>query len=114
MRVTTPVTGFTGTVVGVTFTNGAGETDDPQALAYFTRHGYTLGGGKTDKPEPVETDPEPDVLDDDTAADEENPVVMPAGNASKQAWSDYALASGFSEDEIEGLDRNELRDLVAD
>lgn len=41
-KITTPVEGFTGTVVGVTFANGVGETVDPVALAYFTRQGYTV------------------------------------------------------------------------
>lgn len=41
-RVTTPVKGFTGTVVGVTFVEGVGETDNPAALGYFARRGYTI------------------------------------------------------------------------
>lgn len=41
-KITTPVEGFNGTVVGVTFVDGAGETDNPVALAYFTRQGYTV------------------------------------------------------------------------
>lgn len=40
--VKTPVEGFTGTVVGVTFTDGVGETDDLAALAYFERQGYEV------------------------------------------------------------------------
>ncbi|WP_449278001.1 hypothetical protein [Leucobacter sp. GX24907] len=47
-----PVKGFTGTVAGVSFTNGAGTTDDPRALAYFERQGYsiTAGEGKEQAP----------------------------------------------------------------
>ena len=41
-KITTPVEGFNGTVVGVTFVDGHGETDNPVALAYFTRQGYTV------------------------------------------------------------------------
>ena len=41
-RIETPVKGFSGSVAGVTFTNGAGETDDPVALGYFRRRGYTV------------------------------------------------------------------------
>lgn len=40
--VKTPVEGYTGQVVGVTFADGVGETDDPAVLAYFRRHGYTV------------------------------------------------------------------------
>lgn len=39
-KITTPVEGFTGTVAGVHFANGVGETDDPIALGYFERRGY--------------------------------------------------------------------------
>lgn len=45
-KITTPVKGFNGQVVGVTFTNGAGETTDPVALAYFRRHGYGVEAPK--------------------------------------------------------------------
>lgn len=39
-KISTPVEGFTGVVVGVRFTDGVGETEDPIALAYFARQGY--------------------------------------------------------------------------
>lgn len=39
-----PVEGYDGTVVGVEFKDGKAETSDPAALAYFRRHGYTVGG----------------------------------------------------------------------
>lgn len=36
----------------------------------------------------------------------------PAGNASQEAWANYALESGqASEDEVAGLSRDELREL---
>ncbi len=41
-KVTTPVKGFTGTVVGVDFKDGIGETDHRPALEYFERHGYEI------------------------------------------------------------------------
>ena len=52
-KITTPVKGFTGTVVGVDFKNGEGETEDPAALAYFARQGYTVGTEEKAK-EPTE------------------------------------------------------------
>lgn len=42
--VETPEPGFTGTVSGVQFTDGRGETNDPGALAYFRRKGYRIDG----------------------------------------------------------------------
>lgn len=41
--VRTPNPAFTGTRGGVVFVDGVGETDDPAALAYFGRAGYTIG-----------------------------------------------------------------------
>lgn len=121
MRVTTPVKDFTGTVVGVSFTHGAGETDDPTALAYFARHGYTTSGKEDEDIVPAPTATVEDEAPTQEAPDEadagpveDGPAVRPAGNASKQAWYEFALASGFSADELDGLDRNELRELVAD
>ena len=35
---------------------------------------------------------------------------VPAGNASQVAWREYALASGASEADVEGLTRDELRE----
>lgn len=43
MKVRTPVEGFTGSSAGVEFVDGVGETDDPNALDYFRRHGYGVG-----------------------------------------------------------------------
>lgn len=37
-----PVKGFSGKVAGVQFDDGVGTTEDPGALAYFARHGYTV------------------------------------------------------------------------
>lgn len=115
MRVTTPVKDFTGTVVGVQFTDGAGDTDNPTALSYFRRHGYTVGEDtEASEDKTPETPVNEDVSVAEETTDEDTPVVKPAGNASKQAWYEYALANGFDADELDGLDRNELRDLVAD
>ncbi len=49
-KVTTPVEGFTGTVAGVQFTDGKGETDSESALAYFRRHGYGVGTSEAKDP----------------------------------------------------------------
>lgn len=43
-KVHTPVKGYTGVVAGVAFADGVGETTDKNALAYFARHGYQVGG----------------------------------------------------------------------
>lgn len=48
-KVQTPVKGYTGKVAGVSFADGVGETEDPAALAYFGRHGYTIDAGDEGK-----------------------------------------------------------------
>lgn len=40
--VNTPVEGFNGKVVGVTFVNGTADVDDEAQLAYFERQGYQV------------------------------------------------------------------------
>ncbi|MFF1875744.1 hypothetical protein, partial [Kitasatospora herbaricolor] len=39
-----PVETFSGLVAGVHFVDGKGSTDDENAIAYFERQGYTVGG----------------------------------------------------------------------
>lgn len=57
MRIQTPVAGFTGEVVGVSFVDGFGETEDENAIAYFIRQGFGLDGSA---PEGTEPEPEPE------------------------------------------------------
>jgi hypothetical protein len=44
---------------------------------------------------------------------EEKPDA-PSGNASLEAWQDYAKSQGASDDDLEGLSRNDLRDKYSD
>jgi hypothetical protein len=52
-RVKTPVEGFTGEVAGVVFADGVGETDNPNALNYFRRHGYDVATPVHQTPAPA-------------------------------------------------------------
>lgn len=52
---------------------------------------------KSDAPEPVE--PEGD--------------GKPAGNASLEAWQDYAKTQGHTDDDLDGLSRDDIRALFA-
>ena len=56
LRIQTPVAGFTGEVVGGSFVDGFGETEDENAIAYFIRQGFGLDGSA---PEGTEPEPEP-------------------------------------------------------
>ena len=61
MRIQTPVEGFTGEVVGVSFVDGFGETEDENAIAYFIRQGFGLEGSA---PEGTEPELEPEAEDE--------------------------------------------------
>ena len=41
-------------------------------------------------------------------------IEVPGGNASKDAWHAYALAQGKSAEDLDGLTRDQLRDLFKD
>ncbi|MFB9687258.1 hypothetical protein [Amycolatopsis plumensis] len=70
----TPVADYTGTVAGVRFAAGRGETDDENAVAYFQRQGYTVT--PVDDVEPAE--PPVDAPTSDAASAGEAPVDTPA------------------------------------
>lgn len=62
LRIQTPVEGFTGEVVGVSFVDGFGETEDENAIAYFIRQGFGLEGSAPEGTEPEpEAEPEAEV-----------------------------------------------------
>lgn len=64
MRIQTPVEGFTGEVVGVSFVDGFGETEDENAIAYFIRQGFGLDGSAPEGTEPeteAEAEYEPEI-----------------------------------------------------
>ena len=105
-RVTTPVPGFSGTVAGVVFAGGAGETDDPAALTYFARQGYRIDAGEPTEP-PTVTEPpaQPPTVPPAPDADQ------PAGNASTEEWRAYAVAKGLDAERVDTMTRDQIRDL---
>lgn len=85
-KIKTPVEGFSGVVVGVSFHKGEAESKDPAAIQYFERHGYG-----------VEHDPE-------TPA----PLTQPAKSASKADWAAYATQEGK---DVDGLSADDIKAL---
>lgn len=47
---------------------------------------------------------------DDSTEESEEGDGEPAGNASKEEWVEYAKSKGASDEDLEGLGRNEIRD----
>lgn len=83
--VRSPRDGYDGVSVGVRFVDGVANTDDPAALAYFTRAGYDI--------EP----PPPPVPD------------APGDKAPKADWVAYVVALGkLDEAAAEKLTRDQL------
>lgn len=82
------------------FTTGTVPADDRIALRLIER-------GRL-----IDITPTSDETDDDAEGDAE--LEEPAANASRATWADYAIAQGYSAYEIEGLKRDELRELFAE
>lgn len=108
-RVHAPVKDYTGTVAGVAFVDGSGETENGAALAYFQRKGYRIEDAKPVKVEPVE--PVEPVKDEpvkvepvSTKPERPHPV-----QGNKAAWFDYLTEikpdHGF---DLEKVQRKEL------
>ncbi|NOJ59746.1 hypothetical protein [Arthrobacter sp. 260] len=47
-----------------------------------------------------------------TPAVAEDTDTKPAGNASLEAWYDYALRNGHTEAELDGLKRDDIKTLI--
>lgn len=99
-RVTAPIEGYAGDVVGVRFTGGRAVVDartQRAALQYFQRHdAYEVA--------PVDED------QDDGGRAEDGPQ-RPPGNASRADWAAYAAAIGIDAAAIEAAERR--GDVVA-
>lgn len=52
MIVRSPVEDFSGVVANVEFVDGVGESDDPNAIGYFRRHGYVVEDEPKESPKP--------------------------------------------------------------
>lgn len=88
----TPVEGFNGIVVGVSFQDGVGETDDAAALGYFQSAGYNIDDLAVSTVPPAGTPLTPEELarvaaNSDPAAGESPPAETPQGQESGEAPS---------------------------
>jgi hypothetical protein len=98
-KITAPVKGYRGQVAGVDFVDGKSETDDPNAVAYFRRHGY-----RVEAPEQA------------GGADVDG---TPAQSASKAEWVAYAAAHPdearrMSAEDADKLTKAELAERFGD
>lgn len=122
--VQSPVSDFTGFAAGVEFRDGEAETDDPGALSYFQRKGYTIDGQEPEEPAAPEQVPvQPEVrigspLAD--AAEQSNPdgflppVDTGEGQVSPQVHDEEVPKAGIvGGDVADDLDRQEADEQAA-
>lgn len=105
--VTAPVKGYNGETGGVRFYKGRAhvdETENPAAVAYFRRRGYTLAEVHDEAPGQAE-----EQSSEDTAP------VKPKAADSKDTWIAYTVATtDLSEAEAADLTKTELQELAND
>lgn len=131
LKITTPVTDYSGFCGNLEFVDGVGYADqDTHAaeIAYCERNGYTVA--PVDEPEcEVEVDEKPPpptgpVHPDSGVAAHDGPAApaappapaddkMPARNGSADAWRAYATAHGMDPDEAAELSRDQLVERFA-
>lgn len=113
--INTPVKGFTGTVAGVQFADGQGETENVAALAYFERQGYTVTAEDA-LPDPPNDPADGEGSDNGAKQPAGDGTVLdrPAGNASLEAWQAYALQEGHTAEGIADLKREDIKALFTE
>lgn len=57
----------------------------------------------------TEPEPEPDSTPD---ADGEEVLEEPAGNATTEAWADYAVSQGYDREDVDSMGRTEIQELL--
>lgn len=81
--------------------------DDLRGVVYVPGwSGVSLKAGD-DVPDDVELG---DHLLAEDEANEADTSEAPAGNASLEVWQEYAKSQGASDDDLDGMSRNELRE----
>lgn len=72
---------------------------------------YTVDGGEARSLKAGDAVPEGVELGDHLLADLRLPKSsdQPAGNASTEAWQEYAKSQGATDDDIDGLSRDDIR-----
>ena len=110
-----PVAEFNGTVGGVQFANGEAETDNPAVIAYCKAAGYKVEASKKAAKKAASDVPSKGSPEDPKKSEVEldgKPTPTPAGNASREEWEAFALLNGKTAEELDGLGRDEIRDLL--
>ncbi|MCU1441132.1 MAG: hypothetical protein JWP85_2129 [Rhodoglobus sp.] len=107
-KITAPVEGFNGISAGTQFTDGVGETDDENAIAYFERQGYTVG----EVAAPAVTEP-PVPAASKTPEEEEAEKVAAAAKVAAEEAAALAAFEKLGKDELITLAGNEGVDIAS-
>lgn len=103
-RITCPVKGYNGNVVGVMFDKGVAVTDGVGTLAYFKRHGYKI--------EEVEEAEEPGIEDDgDQGSDDDAPKGPNLADMKVDELKAFAEAESI--DLGDATKKDDIRDAIA-
>ena len=95
-KITSPVKGFTGHVVGVIFTDGHAEADGEGALNYFRRHNYTITGEAAPTPTYPDGVPTTDWKGGELKAYAKAHEVNLSGTGSKETIVAAIVAAGLA------------------
>lgn len=104
-RLETPTKGVTTDIGPVHFHLGVVEVDDtapnvPQVISYCRNNGYGVH----------ELDVQVVEVDDN----DDNPLTAPPVNAKVEVWRAHVLAIGATEQQVEGLTKDQLKELAAE
>lgn len=80
-----------------------------QLAGESTEHAPTRTEDPSDEPQQPTTHNDEQQTPDDT--EDHTTVEAPAGNAAKPKWVEYALAVGVPEEKLQGLNRDQIREL---
>jgi hypothetical protein len=117
--VRTPNPGWTGDVGKVHFADGEAKVaDDATELAYFRSAGYQVDD--FDDAVKAAEESEADELDEQGGTGDDDPQivadvdddgieeVLPRRNASAEEWRKFGMEHGLSQDEVDGMSRDDL------
>jgi hypothetical protein len=124
--VRTPNPGWNGEVGKVRFVDGEAKVaDDATEMAYFRSAGYEISDF-TDAVEAARDSDDPETADDLEELDEQSGTeeadpqivrdvdddgveeVLPRRNASAEEWRRFGIEHGLSQDEVDGMSRDDL------
>lgn len=105
-KITAPVPRYNESIGEVSFSDSVAYTDNESVISYCERVGYLVEDVES-QTEEAEGDETGGTTEGQTGNDS-GEALRPGGNASLEEWTEFALANGKTEDDLDGLKRNEI------